>query len=177
MSSKYPFAIGVTRLRKEPAWVMNFDLSGAIADLKVASSYVMDDQLIDVAGTAEWVHGGILITGKISTQWEGECRRCLGPTSGSLQISFRELYERVEPGGELAGEGDTYPYSGDIIDVGEMVKDQVLLELPLAPLCKDECKGLCVSCGSDQNLGDCGCVETEIDPRWQALDILVDKDR
>lgn len=118
-----------------------------------------------------------MIKGTISTKWKGECRRCLGPASGSLEVFVRELFERVEPDSPLPFEGETYPYTGDVIDLQEMVKDQVLLELPLAPLCRKDCKGLCVSCGADLNLGPCSCGGVAIDPRWSTLDILVDKDR
>ncbi|TAN29694.1 MAG: DUF177 domain-containing protein [Actinomycetota bacterium] len=177
MSSKHSFIIGITRLRKDPGSVMSFELSGTITDLKVVSSYVKDDQIIEVSGVAESVHGGILISGEVSTKWEGECRRCLNPTFGIMRIPVRELYERAGPESELSSQDDTYSYSGAIIDLQEMVKDQVLLELPLAPLCKDDCRGLCVNCGADLNLGPCECEDAAIDPRWAGLDILADKDR
>ena len=177
MSFKHSFVIGVTRLRKEPGTVASFDLSGQLSDLRVSSSYVEDNELIEVVGIAESVHGGILITGRIRTTWKGECRRCLGLASGIMEIPVRELYERVESGAEAISEGDTYPYSGDVIDLREMVKDQVLLDLPLAPLCMDRCKGLCVSCGAELNKGMCGCDNEAIDSRWGALDVLTDKDR
>ena len=177
MSLKHPFAMGITRLRKEPASVLGFELSGRMDDLRVASSYVGDDELIDVVGIAESVHGGILITATISAGWKGECRRCLGVAVGRLEISLRELFEREETGAQRFAEGDTYPYSGDVLDLQEMIKDQVLLELPLAPLCKGDCKGLCATCGKDLNLGPCGCGSTPVDLGWSALDALVDKDR
>ena len=177
MSSRHLFAMGITRLRKDPGTVISFEFSGTIPDLKVVSSYVDDDEEITAVGTAESVHGGIMITGTISTRWKGECRRCLGPASGSLEVFVRELFERVEPDSPQLFEGEIYPYTGDIIDLQEMVKDQVLLELPLAPLCREECKGLCVSCGADLNLGSCACDSVAIDPRWSTLDVLVDKDR
>ncbi len=177
MSFKHSFIIGVTRLRKEPGSMVSFDLTGQLSDLKVSSSYVEDIELIAVVGIAESVHGGILITGIIRTIWKGECRRCLGLASGAMEIPVRELYERVESGMGAISDGDTYPYSGDVIDLSEMVKDQVLLGLPLAPLCTEECKGLCVSCGAELNKGLCGCDNEAIDLRWGALDVLTDEDR
>jgi len=177
MSSKHSFVIGITRLRKEAGSSMSFALSGSIADLKVVSSRVNDDQIIEVSGVAESVHGGLLITGEISTRWEGECRRCLSPASGTLRIPVCELYERIGPDSRVPVESDTYRYSGDVLDLREMVKDQVLLELPLAPLCKEDCMGLCANCGAELNLGHCGCEYAAIDPRWAGLDVLAEKDR
>lgn len=177
MKSKHSFVVGIARLRKEPGSVMNFDLEGVIEDLRFSSSYVEEGEVIHVRGSAESVHGGILVSGEIGTRWKAECRRCLGSAMGELRIEFRELYERAEHGSELPFEGDTYPYSGDVIDFRDMLKDQVLLELPLAPLCRDDCKGLCSSCGADLNLGECRCDNVPVDPRWGALDVLVEKRR
>lgn len=175
MSKKHEFYLGVTHISRDPGSVIKFDLSGNLADLRVVSSYVEDDQRISVVGLAEAVHGGILVTGEISTLWKGECRRCLGHAGGVLNIEVRELYERDDHDPAVE-DGETYPYKGDVIDLGEMVKDQILLGLPLAPLCKADCKGFCPECGTDLNVETCSCGRRKIDPRWSDLDVLVDKD-
>ncbi|HEX8637491.1 MAG TPA: DUF177 domain-containing protein, partial [Pyrinomonadaceae bacterium] len=55
------------------------------------------------------------------------------------------------------------------IDVAEIVREQILLNLPEPVYCRDDCKGLCPQCGANRNLIDCKCEEKEIDPRWAAL--------
>ena len=61
---------------------------------------------------------------------------------------------------------DTYPLEGDQLDLRPLVRDALLLELPLAPLCREDCRGLCAECGADLNLGPCQC-RPALDARWQ----------
>jgi uncharacterized protein len=58
---------------------------------------------------------------------------------------------------------------GDEVDLTEIIREQILLNLPEQVLCKEDCKGLCPQCGANRNLIDCDCGEDEIDPRWAAL--------
>jgi uncharacterized protein len=71
----------------------------------------------------------------------GECARCLEPLSSTTEVRFRELfsYEANEEGG--------YLLNGDLLDLEPALRDALVLELPLAPLCADDCAGLCVECG------------------------------
>lgn len=174
--SKRDFNIGITHIRRDPGSILRFNMMGQIDDLKVVASRVDSRQAIEVEGVLEAVHGGILVTGIIHTSWIGECRRCLGTAGGDLDISVRELFERMDNTQAEAEEGDTYPYFGDVIDLREMVKDQILLELPLAPICNQDCKGLCPICGTDLNTEACDCSNSIKDPRWNVLDALIPKD-
>ena len=70
---------------------------------------------------------------------------------------------------------DFAPFEGDEIDLGELFREQILLAIPMTPLCREECKGLCPVCGADLNAGECSCERGEIDPRWSALADLKDK--
>jgi uncharacterized protein len=65
--------------------------------------------------------------------------------------------------------------SGDKVDLGKEIKDYILLEMPLNPLCKTSCEGLCPTCGENLNLTQCNCTTTRIDPRWEALRALKDQ--
>jgi uncharacterized protein len=60
-------------------------------------------------------------------------------------------------------------FDGKAIDVDEIVKEQILLEVPARTLCREDCKGICPECGIDRNTGECDCTPKEIDPRWAAL--------
>jgi uncharacterized protein len=66
---------------------------------------------------------------------------------------------------------ETYPLGHDILDLAPIVHDACILSLPLAPLCTEECRGICPACGANRNLEECSCV-AERDPRWGALDQL-----
>lgn len=75
----------------------------------------------------------------------------------------------AELGVELATDDlDVFPYAGDVIDLEPLVREQFILAVPFAPLCKDDCLGLCPQCGVDRNVSSCAC-EKPIDPRFAAL--------
>jgi uncharacterized protein len=115
------------------------------------------------------VLGGIEVIGQVRATWVGECRRCLGPVGGELVADVRELYR---PLGPTEDDEETYPIDGDHLDLAPLVRDAVLLDLPLAPLCRADCAGLCPICGADRNSEACGCPVELGDPRWGALDTL-----
>ncbi len=124
------------------------------------------DVTVDVL--LESVHGGILVTGEVDADWSGQCRRCLEPVSGELAVEVRELFEE---GGDYER---SYPLRGDQLDLEPMARDAIVLELPLAPLCQEGCKGLCPTCGVNRNRERCECGDTAPrDPRWAGLDAVV----
>jgi uncharacterized protein len=69
-------------------------------------------------------------------------------------------------------EGETYPILGDHLDLEPLAREAVVLSLPLVPLCRPDCAGLCPTCGADRNAGPCACPPPDGDPRWSALDAL-----
>ena len=119
---------------------------------------------LDVVTTLEWVTDGLLASGTISAPWRAECTRCLGPAQGQIDFEFRELFEKAPR------EGESYRLGHDTIDMEPLVREHVLLELPLVPLCRPDCQGLCATCGADLNQGPCDCDRTVVDPRWAALE-------
>jgi uncharacterized protein len=117
--------------------------------------------------TLEAFDGGVAVSGKVSSAWEGECRRCLCSIDGELVAEVRELFRRG--GGEEEG---TYPMAEDHLNLREMVLDALFVSLPLLPLCRPDCRGICPVCGADRNIAPCHCEEVQVDPRWSALDVL-----
>ena len=159
-----PFLVGVANLvRTGPR---REHRAGRIEGLVVSGSAVPMGADVDVDVLLEPVHAGVMVTGTVASRWEGPCRRCLGPAGGAVQAVVQELYEHSSDG------QDTYALSGDQLDLEPLARDAVLLELPLAPLCREGCPGLCPSCGADLNDGPCGCPPGDRDPRWAALDEL-----
>jgi len=117
----------------------------------------------------EAVMEGVLVTGSARAPVHGECGRCLDPVVSVAEISFQELY--VYPG--HGDEEEELRLEGDLLDLEPMVRDAVVLALPLQPLCREDCPGLCPSCG--QPLAEDPTHRHEqIDPRWVALRGLVD---
>jgi len=160
-----PFVVHVAALRRAVGTRWREQRQGPIDGLDCSGSAVPPASTLAADVVIEAVLGGVSVVGTVTAPWAGECRRCLAPASGVLRVPVRELYTE---GGD--GE-DTYPLDDDAVDLEPLVHDAVLLELPPAPLCRPECRGLCPECGADRNEEACGC-EPPRDPRWGALDAL-----
>jgi uncharacterized protein len=158
------WSIPIGDLLRHPGARRDISASGDLGDIAVTSSRVPPGTLTDFTGLVESLDGGaVRVKGTIHTGWVGECRRCLGPAEGALEVEVSELFERV-PESE-----DIYPLGADRLDLEPLVRDAIYLELPQAPLCKDDCQGLCPECGADRNTVDCGHAVDDMDPRWAAL--------
>lgn len=113
------------------------------------------------------------------------CSRCVGPVKlvldEKLRVTFMPQHELPDDDDEPAAKGDAedgpevaeedldvFPYDGERIDLEPLFREQFVLAIPYAPLCKEDCKGLCPQCGIDRNTATCTC-EPPIDPRLAAL--------
>jgi uncharacterized protein len=164
-----PFLVPITSLRRHPGARRDDRRRGPLGALNVAGSRHPDGVEVDVAVTLEVAVGGISVVGVVEGPWLGECRRCLRPIEGVVSAEVRELYR---PAGQEEDEEETYLLGLDHLDLRPLARDAILLELPLAPLCRADCAGLCPTCGVDRNDVVCACELTHVDPRWAALDTL-----
>jgi uncharacterized protein len=120
----------------------------------------------------------ILISGHAESTAAVACSRCLNEFSCPIKIDFKVEYlpstdytEHVEH--ELSpGELDTSFYKDDVIDIENLLREQILLAVPMKPLCKSECLGICPQCGQDLNQRECQCSAEKIDPRLAKLKVL-----
>lgn len=119
----------------------------------------------------EAVMEGVLVSGTASAPLVGECSRCLDPLTDRVDVELQELY--VYPEAEEVDE-DTPRLVGDLLDLEPALRDAVVLALPLAPLCREDCPGLCATCG--ERLADlpAGHGHEVRDPRWAGLQALLD---
>lgn len=117
---------------------------------------------------------GVLVRGAFVGRVLSSCRRCLAPVELDAAEEFDLLFD---PKTE-AGDGDLAVYAlnptADELDLSDTIRERVQLLLPDFPLCREECLGLCDSCGKNLNEGPCGCSEEEIDPRWGPLRALAE---
>jgi uncharacterized protein len=123
----------------------------------------LDDQPLFIEAVLERVPDGVVVQGTVRGFYAAQCSRCLRPVHREVVTAVRELFE-TEP-----IEGQTYPLEGEEIDLELPVRDALLLDLPVAPVCRDDCAGLCPACGTDLNQSSCDCDMTIPDPRWDAL--------
>lgn len=140
--------------------------------LRVGDTSVPAAAEVEAAADLDAVDGGITVAAVVEAPWVGECRRCLRPLSGTLRSEVREIYRPRAAGERPNDDEETYPLAGELLDLAPLVRDAVLLELPIAPLCAHDCAGLCPTCGAALDEGGCDCPPAGGDPRWAALDPL-----
>ena len=127
----------------------------------------------------EAVSEGVLATGTATMPLAGECARCLAPVTSSVTVGFQELYLYAEGRHDKHDKYDEqeeqdaeelYHLDGDLLDLEPAFRDAVVLALPMSPLCREDCPGLCAECGVP--LADAGPGhrhDAAVDPRWAAL--------
>jgi len=129
----------------------------------------------------EKVGATVHIKGRIDTVVELSCSRCARKyeykVASGLDLDLHPLKGASEEEKELqAGDLDVEFYSGDVVDITNLLREQVLLQVPMKPLCSEGCLGLCPYCGQDLNERTCGCKPPEGHPGFEALkDFLKDK--
>lgn len=126
----------------------------------------------------------LFLTGHVKTSGNFVCDRCLDNFDMDIVVDYRMayVYDALD-----AGETDESkkPYTGDEItvintstneiNIADDVREYILLAVPMKLLCRDDCAGLCARCGANLNHGACGCPEEDIDPRWEKLKQIPNK--
>jgi len=118
----------------------------------------------------ESVMEGVLVSGAVTAPLVGSCARCLDPIEDTLELDVQELFAYSgSTTEETSDEDEVRLVEGERIDLEPMVRDAVVLSLPLAPVCDEDCAGLCAECGQRwDDLPDDHSHE-QLDPRWAGL--------
>ena len=171
--------VNVLDLLRRPGSEKSVAVVARAADFDFADTRIDDSSDISVDIELESSSTGIVAHGTARAGWKSVCRRCLRPVSGSVDAVIDEAFSRgVHVGshhhGDSAGDAlsETEPIVGDQIDFTLPVREAVLLAVPEAPLCRNDCPGLCPQCGADRATAKCSCVVETRDERWAALDAL-----
>lgn len=150
----------------------------AIGVLATTAATVPVDGEVALDAVVEATGVDIVLTGTVAFRWEGDCRRCLQAVAGAVEADMREVFEPTPV------EGETWPVEGDAIDLGPVLREVVLLTLPLVPLCSEDCAGpdperfpATASPDAPTAAGapadrDRDPAAAPADPRWAALDEL-----
>jgi len=171
LDPRQPFVLDVRELGRRPGSMRAVRAGGpAPAGLTVGLAGVPEGGPIELDLRLESVVEGVLVSGTVTAPVTGECARCLAPVTDSLTVELRELFAYPDSVTEETTEDDEVSHLvGDLLDLQPVVRDALVLELPLSPLCRDDCRGLCPGCGvALDDLPD-DHAHTTTDPRWAAL--------
>jgi len=120
---------------------------------------------LEATGRAGIVH----VEGELTLDVEIACSRCLEPVKHAIVVPFHERFKPHHAKNGAENEEEVIVTEDDKYDLEPLIEDTMMLSLPFAPLCSDDCKGLCSSCGASLNETNCGCSKEKIDPRLAAL--------
>ncbi|MFN5059202.1 MAG: YceD family protein [Chloroflexota bacterium] len=148
------------------------------------------ESLQNIVGTARFTRtpAGVYVESTVSGVIHCDCMRCLQPARVAITVTFTEEYFAsvdVTTGANLVKHIDTEDDDDDrffvneqhLLDLGEALREYALLELPMRPLCKSDCRGLCAGCGVDLNVETCRCHQEPVDERFAALKALLDSSK
>jgi uncharacterized protein len=176
------FSITELQVRKA-----NFDVSLPVGHISFDDK-VRQVSNLDAEGTAELLGntlGEVRVRGRLTVSMEADCDRCLELLKFPLDSEF-DLFYRPAPnlkghhsGEEVAideGESQIAFYEGAGLELDDILREHILLTLPMQYVCSESCKGICPLCGSNRNQAVCGCSQRLVDDRWAALKILMSKE-
>lgn len=169
----------LSQLLKEP--------TGSSRDYEVDGSFEGPEKEIDWAqGQVQVIrtHQGFVVRADLEIQVELTCSRCLG----RFELKFAlKLEEESFPTVDLVtgkttdapeeAEGVIHLDDHHVLDMQDVIRQYVLTEAPIKPLCREGCSGLCPECGANRNEGKCSCDELPVDPRWGSLAQLLMEDQ
>lgn len=143
----------------------------APAELGIEMLSVPEGAEIELDLRLEAVMEGVLVTAEVFAPLEGECVRCLEPIREETDVRFRELfmYNDSRDAALVDEDSDQSMTDGDLVDLEPALRDAIVLDLPIDPLCSEDCPGLCTECGARLADDPTHTHEDPIDPRWAGL--------
>jgi uncharacterized protein len=170
LDPRQPLVVDTRELGRRPGSMREVHFPAPAPEgLGVALIGVPPGAELDLDLRLESVMEGVLVSGVATMPLTGECGRCLEPVSDTLTVDLQELFAYPESGAGEDDDEDLARMEGDLLDLEPVLRDAVVLALPLTPLCRPDCGGLCAECGErlDDLPEDHGHGATDI--RWAAL--------
>jgi uncharacterized protein len=139
------------------------------------SAEIKQSEPLEVRAVAELVEGNIRISGEIQTKMELVCARCLEPVFEEVDRNFDLFYTPLPKGGKTEearldeDESEIAFFQGEGLFLTDVLKEQILLALPMKVICQSDCRGLCPNCGANLNHEECRCETHATDPRLAPL--------
>jgi uncharacterized protein len=173
--SDSPLVVNIARLGRRPGAM--FPLHETVANparigldmIGIAAGAPLDLDL-----RVESVSEGVLVSGTMSAAVTGECSRCLTPFEQQIHVDLTELFAYSDSLTQATTDEDEVGHVvADTVDLEQPIIDAVGLELPFSPVCREDCPGLCATCGVALAAAEPGHHHDEIDPRWAKLTTML----
>lgn len=171
---KDPYSISLDSVLDEP---VRFDFELAFSAAAIDREPLVEIAPVRIEGEVSRIEGGHVLEARLAYQGMLECSRCLVHYPFANREEFSLLLYRRKPiaEGELSLEKDdldAFFYDDPALSVVPIAEERVQMAVPMKPLCREDCRGLCPQCGRDRNVSECDCVAESIDPRWKVLELL-----
>jgi uncharacterized protein len=164
--------IWLDQVRDEP---FNWDETQSVSKEALNRPELLDLGPVSWRGQVIYADPGYFLRARLSYEQTLSCNRCLKPIVEHAKSDV-ELMILVEPGPEAEGEHALHEQDlgilylqDELLETDPILIEQLQLNIPMKPLCREDCQGLCPVCGADRNAGACTCEESSPDPRWAAL--------
>jgi len=152
-----------------------FSLVFEIDDLLLDDEEIRLVEPAEIQGRARRVGTEVELRGRVFARLEVPCGRCLNPVEVPISTGFNERFVRAvswaaDEQHELQEEDlNVAVFDGEGIELDDLAREEILLAVPANVLCREDCRGLCPTCGTNRNQSDCQCETNEVDSRWQKL--------
>lgn len=162
--------IKITELDHRKGEPLPFQVTLDAAELKNRHHEIRGLTPVTVEGDAVKLGNLYYVKGEMKADIDFVCARCLTPFTQHASIPFSETFALADdPQIEEDEESDIHPLEGDQIELDTLLQEDFLLAMPTFPLCEEDCKGLCPTCGVNRNEAPCSCKNERIDPRLAGL--------
>jgi uncharacterized protein len=169
---KHPNHIALDAVLEEPV-SFAFELPFSVA--AIDREPLLEISPVRLEGTVSRIEKGFALDARCAFEGRLECSRCLAAYPFAVDEPFSVVLARraarLPDERELARDDlDVSYFDGDAIDVAPIAEERIQMAIPMKPLCREDCLGLCPYCGKDRNVTPCDCAGEAADPRWVALE-------
>lgn len=165
--------LNVATSLKTPGQTYGFEAKTGWSDMEYGGRYVKFAEPVSLVGTYVFDNDGFTLKGTIMTALDSECARCTAPFVEKLEIEFSERFVK-----EISDDDDeSYVFTGTVIDITQMIRDNILLNLSISSICSEDCLGLCPVCGCNLNISRCDCIVKDSDNPFHKLEQLLKDDK
>jgi uncharacterized protein len=171
LNPRDPFVLDIRELGRQPGSFRSVQRDvPSPAGLGLDTIRVPDGAPLALDLQLQAVTEGVLVTGTVVAPVVGECGRCLDPLEREFTVDVVELFAYPDSSTDrTTDEDEVERIEDDLIDLAPLVRDAIVLGLPITPLCRPDCAGLCPTCGQRLDDAEPGHSHEMIDPRWAAL--------